>query len=721
MSAPPARARRPLARRWLATLCALVLALTLVPTQGARASTVDPSLAPTPYQGWNTYYGLGVDFTEAEIIEMAQAMIDRGLLAAGYDIVWLDGGWAAPGRDADGNLIPDPEQFPNGLKHLTDTLHAMGFRAGIYTDAGPMLPTNKTCTIGSGGGYQQQDADQFARWGFDAVKVDFLCGWENKLDPETEFRKMAEAIRNNSEGRPMVFNLCNPVTSPYWGEYPEHMQSIGSWAYAPEIAESWRTYTDVGWVGKIQFADVLRNYDANARHPEVAGPGHWNDPDYLGPQLGMTDTEFRTQFTLWTVAAAPLMIASDVRTLSDTSLTILTDADVLAVNQDPLGDQAVRVSPAGDQEVWVKDLADGSKAVVLLNRSATPAMVSTTVSEIGLKGARVTVRDLWTKQATEANKTIRETVEGHGAVLLRVSRATGQPGPSRVIIGLPQITTVDGQTLPVASAEALTAAGTVLEVSVPVSNDGTRPANDVRLDVDLPDGWQVSGDTVIGRLAPHATRTAVLTITVPEDAALGTYQLRITPTVAGAPAASGVVTVQVAPTPPEGTVNLAHHPWVIATSGWMQPTIDRSVGGWTPLIINGVTYATGIGVASPSDIRWYTGGQCTRLTGGAGVDDAVKFNPQGGTVTFHVIGDGRVLYETDVVRRDQLITFDVDLTGVRDLHPQDEQTHCTADHGRLLGIGGVSQKRHVQGRPINENAARDWVRANTDRQSLIAA
>lgn len=107
--------------------------------------------------------------------------------------------------------------------------------------------------------------------------------------------------------------------------------------------------------------------------------------------------------------------------------------------------------------------------------------------------------------------------------------------------------------------------------------------------------------------------------------------------------------------------------------------------------------------------------------GGAGVDDAVKFNPQGGTVTFHVIGDGRVLYETDVVRRDQLITFDVDLTGVRDLHPQDEQTRCTADHGRLLGIGGVSQKRHLQGRPINENAARDWVRANTDRQSLIAA
>lgn len=655
------------ARRWLAMLYAALLALTSLSALPARASVPQPSLAPTPYQGWNTYYGLGVDFTEAEIIEMAQAMSDRGLLAAGYDIVWLDGGWAADGRDADGNLIPDPTQFPNGLKHLTDTLHAMGFRAGIYTDAGPMLPTNEVCTIGSGGGHQQQDADQFARWGFDAVKVDFLCGWENDLNPRTEFTKMAEAIRNNSEGRPMVFNLCNPVTSPYWGEYPEHLQSTGSWAYAPEIAESWRTYTDVGWIGQIRFADVLRNYDANARHPEAAGPGHWNDPDYLGPQLGMTDTEFRTQMSLWVVAAAPLMIASDVRALSETSLAILTDPVVLAVNQDPLGDQAVRVSAPGDEEVWVKDLADGAKAVVLLNRSDSPATVATTVSAIGLRGARVNVTDLWTGHVAEANRTIRETVEGHGAVLLRVERATGRPGTSRVVIGQPEVRAVDGQPLRVASSEVLLAADSTVEVSVPVNNDGTQPAHDVALSVDLPDGWEVRGKTTIGLLPPTRTVTAVLTITVPPDAELGTQQLRITPTVGGAPAASGVVTVRVAPAPPEGTANLAHHPWVSGTSGWMQPTIDRSVGGWTPLIIAGTTYDTGVGVASRSEIRWFLGGQCTGLTGAAGIDDAARFTDQGATVTFHVIGDGKVLFGTGLVGRDELVTFDVDTTGVRDL------------------------------------------------------
>lgn len=657
--------RRP--SRWLAALCALLLCLVLTPPGVARASTGDPSLAPTPYQGWNTYYGLGVDFTEDQIIEMAQAMIDRGLLAAGYDIVWLDGGWAAPGRDSAGNLVPDPAQFPNGMNHLTDRLHAMGFRAGIYTDAGPMLPTNTTCTMGSGGGHQQADADQFARWGFDAVKVDFLCGWENGLDPQTEFTAMATAIRNNSEGRPMVVNLCNPVTSPYWGDYPEHLQSTGSWRYAPALAESWRTYTDVGWIGQMRFADVLRNYDANARHPEVAGPGHWNDPDYLGPQLGMTDTEFRTQFTLWSVAAAPLVIASDIRSLSPTSLAILTDPDVLAVNQDRLGRQAVRVSAAGETETWAKRLADGSVAVVLLNRSDTPAMVTTTTREIGLRGRRAVVRDLWTKQTSATGTTIRQTVEAHGVALLRVRPATGTHVPPRVVAGVPEIRAVDGQTPPASGAEALVAAGSRLEIAVPVSNDGTRTARDVRLRVDVPDGWRVGGTLRLCRLAPGATATALLTVTVPADAAQGAHRVGITPTVSGAPAASGVVSVRVAPAPPSGPTDLAHHPWVSGTSGWMQPTVDASVGGWTPLIVNGVTHATGIGVASHSEIRWFLGGGSRRLTGGAGIDDAVKFDAQGGTVTFRIVGDGRVLFETGVVRRDERVEFDVDVAGVHDL------------------------------------------------------
>ncbi len=132
----------------------------------------------------------------------------------------------------------------------------------------------------------------------------------------------------------MIFNLCNPVTSPDWGNYPESQQSINSWSYAPAIAQSWRTYTDVGFQGDIKFKDVLRNYDANAKHPEVVKPGAFSDPDYLAPELGMSDDEFRTQLTLWAVAAAPLVVGSDIRKLSATTIGMLTDPDVVGINQD---------------------------------------------------------------------------------------------------------------------------------------------------------------------------------------------------------------------------------------------------------------------------------------------------------------------------------------------------------------------------------------------------
>ena len=173
--------------------------------------------------------------------------------------------------------------FPDGMTPLVDYIHAKGLRAGIYTDAGPYIPGR--CGLGSRGHYQR-DADQFAAWKFDAVKVDFLCGIAADLDPKTVYTEFAQALRNNAAGRPMIFNLCNPVTSPDWGNYPEEQQSTYSWTYAPAIAQSWRTYTDVGFVGDIKFKDVLRNYDANARHPEAAGPGHFNDPDYLGARAG---------------------------------------------------------------------------------------------------------------------------------------------------------------------------------------------------------------------------------------------------------------------------------------------------------------------------------------------------------------------------------------------------------------------------------------------------
>ncbi|MFC5002647.1 NPCBM/NEW2 domain-containing protein [Dactylosporangium cerinum] len=669
-------------RHVLPALLALTAGLLIVPAPanaGPAADTVagtvagtEPApqqvLSPTPYQGWNTYFGLGGDFSEESVKGVADALVSRGLARAGYDIVWLDGGWQDPEpRTAAGELQPDRTRFPNGLKPLVDYIHAKGLKAGIYTDAGPYIPGR--CGIGSGG-YYQRDADQFAAWEFDAVKVDFLCGIAANLDPKTVFTEFARALRNNASHRPIIFNLCNPVTSPDWGNYPPQQQSTYSWTYAPAIAQSWRTYTDVGFVYDIKFKDVLRNYDANARHPEVAGPGHFNDPDYLGPELGMTDEEFRTQMTLWSMAAAPLVIGSDVRKLSQTSIDTLSDPDVLAIDQDPAGVQAVRVGPAGATETWVKRLANGDRAVVLLNRGDGPKILTTTASSVGLSGSRFTLKNAWTNQVTESAGTVSAAVAAHGAALFRVGPARGVPGIPHVTAGLPQITKVDAVPTPDGTAPVL-AGGDEARVEVAVRNDGTLPVFAPKVRLATPAGWTVKPLSGAPTVLPRGSAaTFAFAVTPPSTAATG--EARMTATTSydvmghGRLTQTTVSAVVVAPAPPDGEAALSHHAWISATSGWMSPTIDLSVGGWSPLSVLGQVYPTGLGVASPSTVRYYLGSQCRRLTAMVGIDDAVRnVGPEGATATFQVIGDGRVLFDSGLLTRDDTRQIDVDLTNVR--------------------------------------------------------
>ncbi|GAA1369823.1 NPCBM/NEW2 domain-containing protein [Catellatospora chokoriensis] len=661
-------------RRVLTGLLCLATGLLIAPPPAA-ATTPAPArprqelLSPTPYQGWNTYFGLGGDFAEQSVREVADALVDRGLARAGYDIVWLDGGWQDPQpRTAAGDLQADRTRFPDGLQPLVDYIHAKGLKAGIYTDAGPYIPGK--CGLGSGGGYYQRDADQFAAWKFDAVKVDFLCGIAANLDPKTVYTEFAAALRDNASGRPIIFNLCNPVTSPDWGNYPEEQQSTYSWSYAPGIAQSWRTYTDVGFVGDIKFKDVLRNYDANARHPEATGPGHYNDPDYLAPGLGMSDEEFRTQMTLWAAAAAPLVVGSDVRKLSQTSVDILTNRDVLAINQDRAAVQAVRIGPAGTTETWVKRLANGDRAVVLLNRGDLAQTLTAQAAATGLAGSRFTVRNAWTGQDTESAGTLSAAVPAHGAALLRVAPARGLPGVPHVTAGFPQVTQVNAVALPAGAAPVL-AGGDQARVEVLVRNDGLLPAMLPKAKLAGPAGWTVRelGQAPL-LLAPGRTATFAFTVTLPATAAPGGGTLTATSSydvlghgrqqqVTGTP-------VVVAPAPPTGSVVLSHHTWISATSGWMSPTVDLSVGGWSPISMLGTVYPTGIGVATPSTIRYYVGGRCTGLTATIGLDDAVRnVGPEGATSTFQVVGDGRTLYDSGLLTRDDTRQITVDLTGVR--------------------------------------------------------
>jgi alpha-galactosidase len=373
--------------------------------------------------GWNTYYGVGGVFDQQTIISVAQSLIDSGLARAGYRIVWLDFGWASGQRDANGNLIVNPVQWPNGLPWLTAWLHAHGLLAGIYTDAGASGCYGQG--VGSLGHYQQ-DADAFAAWGFDAVKVDFCGAGQQGLAPQPLYTQFAQALRANASGRPMLLNVCN-----FWtpgqidGQNPSYANSSYANAlWAAPIAQSWRTDTDIGSTGSIKFVNVLRNLGRDAAHPKQAGPGHWNDPDYLGPQLGMTAAEARAQLTMWSIVAAPLILGSDPRKLSPATIRMLENRQVIAIDQDRLGVQGTAIRREGSGQVWVKRLAGGDRAVALLNRGMRTITIKTSARAVGMRHAsRYRVTNLWSRRSFRTAGSISVRVRPHSAVLYRVAPA----------------------------------------------------------------------------------------------------------------------------------------------------------------------------------------------------------------------------------------------------------------------------------------------------------
>jgi alpha-galactosidase len=370
--------------------------------------------------GWNTYYGVGGVFNERTILSVAHALIDRGLARAGYRIVWLDFGWASGARDSRGEIIVNRHQWPHGLAWLTHWLHARGLLVGIYTDAGFAGCEDKG--VGSLD-HDQEDVRAFAAWGFDAVKVDFCGAGQEGLSPQPLYQEFSAAVANNASDRPMLLNVCN-----FWapgqinGARPSLADSAyNNYAWAPQIAQSWRTDTDIGFSKSIQFADVLRNLDADAAHPSVAGPGRWNDPDYLGPELGMTPAEARTQVTMWAMVAAPLILGSDPRTLSPASIAMLENPQVIAVDQDPLGIQGTLIASSGDGQVWVKPLRGESRAVALLNRGRVAIPIGTSARAVGLgPGRRYLIQNLWTHTRATTSSSIGAEVPPHSAVLYRV-------------------------------------------------------------------------------------------------------------------------------------------------------------------------------------------------------------------------------------------------------------------------------------------------------------
>ena len=428
-------------RRWLAALVtglAALVAVLAIPVSSANATVATD---PVPYMGWNTYYGVGGRFDEATIKSVAGSLISSGLAQAGYKIVWLDFGWATGARDSNGNLIVDSTQWPDGMSGLTSWLHARGLYAGIYTDAGTSGCSGQG--VGSYGHYQQ-DVDQFATWGFDAIKVDFCGAGQEWLDqppndPRALYGQFSQAVA--AAPRSMILNVCN-----FWtpgqinGTAPSYADSSwDSFSWAPAVAQSWRTDTDIGFTGNIQFRSVLRNLDQDsAPYPNIqdaAGPpgssgiawGHWNDPDYLGPGLGMTSTQAQSQFSMWAMVAAPLILGSDPRSLSSTTITMLKNQRVIAIDQDSLGAQGSLVSQTSTgQQVWVKPLASGARAVALFNRGSSPQQITTSTSAVGLpRVSGYTLLNVWTNQTSTSKGKISALVQPDAVVLYRV---TADPG-----------------------------------------------------------------------------------------------------------------------------------------------------------------------------------------------------------------------------------------------------------------------------------------------------
>ena len=374
----------------------------------------------TPYMGWNTFYGLGAkNYTEHTIVSEAYALVALGLDKAGYRYVWLDDGWWTGARNRRGDIVVDRRQWPHGMRWLTDHLHAMGLRAGIYVDTG-----RDGCSGPSRGslGHYQQDADQFADWGFDAVKADFCGGARLHVLPAKIFGAFSYVVHHNAAHRPMLLDICNPFAPG--GHTPLQDSAYFSYTFGQVSANSWRTGVDLGLPGHVVFASVDRAIDADATHPEAAGPGHWNDPDYLVPQMGMNATEFETQVTMWSELAAPLVIGADLRGLSAPTLASINNPEVIAIDQDPLGRQGVLVADDGRRgQVWSKPLANGDVAVVLLNRGGQPDTITTTAVQVGMPaGASYGIRDLWAHQSAITSGSISDVVASHAAVMYRVTR-----------------------------------------------------------------------------------------------------------------------------------------------------------------------------------------------------------------------------------------------------------------------------------------------------------
>ncbi|HWR36039.1 MAG TPA: glycoside hydrolase family 27 protein [Clostridia bacterium] len=354
-------------------------------------------LAKTPPMGWNSWNKFGAAIDDATIRAMADLMASNGMKEAGYQYINIDDGWASV-RDAKGEIVPN-KKFPD-MKALADYVHSKGLKLGIYSSPGP-----DTCAGYEGSyGHEEQDAATFAKWGVDALKYDW-CGAINIYtsdEMQAVYQKMGEALLATK--RPILYSLCQYGRAEVWKWGPEVGGNL--WRTTGDITDTWESMKGIG--------------DRQNSLAQFAAPGHWNDPDMLEiGNGGMTDTEYRTHMSWWAMLAAPLLAGNDLRKMTPETLAILTNRDIIAIDQDKAGKQGARILRTGNLEVWLRELDGGERAIAIFNFG--PEQGSVNVKWADLRIAKpVKGRDLWLQKDLTFGDALTATVPSHGTVMWRV-------------------------------------------------------------------------------------------------------------------------------------------------------------------------------------------------------------------------------------------------------------------------------------------------------------
>lgn len=370
--------------------------------------------AQTPPMGWNSWNKFGCNVSEKLIMDMADKMVETGMKDAGYEYVVIDDCWQVD-RDSLGFIQADPDRFPHGMKYLADYIHSKGLKFGLYSCAG-----SYTCQGRPGSrGHQFQDALMYAKWGVDFLKYDW-CSDEGQ-NAQAAYATMSDAIKES--GRPIILSICE------WGEHEPWKwgKGIGHlWRVTADIRDCYQCLFDWGGVGVLNVIDKMADL-----YP-YAGPGHWNDAEMLEVgNGGMTKDEYITHFSMWCMLAAPLMAGNDLTKMDKDTHEILTNKEVIAVAQDPMGEQGRRFMDMGEKEIWAKPLSNGELAVCFLNRTDFPwkldynwrAQTIYFANEVNIHANEYVIRDLWKHKdiGTTAQNT-KTTIPAHGVLMVRLSK-----------------------------------------------------------------------------------------------------------------------------------------------------------------------------------------------------------------------------------------------------------------------------------------------------------